>query len=97
MLFSKCKTVVNIQNYLSSAFDRSVMIGENSTTYTSVSITAGKRVIVVSVKIVAKKLVVDCSDNYFIFREPKQSFSSEEKCLSYLYELTARIRKELDI
>ena len=97
MFSRKCRTVTNIRNYLFSAFDRSVGLDNDSSTWVSVSITSGKRIISVSARIVAKKLIIDCKDNYFIFREPQQSFSSEEKCLSYLYDLTARIRKELDI
>ncbi len=97
MFFNRCNTVINVKNYLLSAFDRSITLNEDSSTCVSASITSGKRIISISVYIVTRKMVVDCADNYFIFREPKQTFSTEDKCLTYLYELTTRIRKELDI
>lgn len=97
MFFNRCNTVINVKNYLLSAFNRSITLTEDSSTCVYASITSGKRIISISVYIVARKIVVDCADNYFIFREPKQIFSTEDKCLTYLYELTARIRKELDI
>lgn len=97
MFFNRCNTVINVKNYLLSSFDGSVRLTEDSSTYVSASIISGKRIISISVRIIARKMVVDCADNYFIFREPKQTFSTEDKCLTYLYNLTARIQKELDM
>jgi hypothetical protein len=97
MFFNRCNTVINVRNYLLSAFDRSIILTEDYNTCVSASITSGKRIISISVCIVARKMVVDCADNYFIFREPRQIFSTEDKCLTYLYNLTAKIRKELDM